>query len=70
MNKILEATYHNGTLLLDNKLSSNLEGKKIKLIIIDNEGLEIKKQNFLKLASQHSAKLPKDYKFNRNEIYK
>lgn len=29
----------------------------------------MKKRDFLLLASQYFAKLPKDYKFNRNEIY-
>lgn len=69
MNRILEATYQNGTLMLKEKLSSNLEGKKVKIILIDNEELDTKKQQFFKLASQHSAQLPENYQFNREEIY-
>lgn len=69
MNKILEATYQNGILMLKEKLSSNFEGKKVKIMLIDNDESETKKEMFFKLASQHSGKLPEDYKFDREEIY-
>ncbi len=45
MYKILEATYHQGNLILKDKLSESLEGKQIKIIILDSS--EIKKVSFL-----------------------
>ena len=35
MYKILEATYHQGNLILKDKLSQSFEGKKIKVIILE-----------------------------------
>ncbi|WP_107666669.1 hypothetical protein [Cyanothece sp. BG0011] len=67
MYKILEATYHQGNLILKDKLSESLEGKQIKIIIL--ESCETKKENFLDKVNQHSFKLPQDYQFNREELY-
>lgn len=69
MNKIIEATYQDGILMLPEKLSPSLEGKKVKIIVIENEQLPTKKQNFFRLASQHLGNLPENYEFNRLEIY-
>lgn len=46
MNKILEATYQNGILMLKEKLSSNFERKKVKIMLIDNDESETKKEMF------------------------
>jgi predicted DNA-binding antitoxin AbrB/MazE fold protein len=67
MYKILEATYHQGNLVLKDKLNESLEGKQIKIIIL--EASESKKESFLEKVDQHSFKLPQDYQFNREELY-
>ncbi len=69
MSQILEAVYQNGNLILKEKLSSNLEGKSVKLIILENDQTEQKKEQFLKLIDQHHFPLPQNYQFNRDEIY-
>lgn len=67
MYKILEATYHQGNLILQNKLSDSLEGKQIKIIILDS--FESPKESFLEKVDQHSFNLPQDYQFNREDLY-
>lgn len=76
MEKNLQATYHNGNLVLDEKLDAALEGKKLTLILIEKEfssqsELEQKERTrkFLEWAQQYSAKLPPNYKFNREEAH-
>ena len=67
MYKILEATYHQGNLILKDKLTDSLEGKEIKVIILDSS--DTQKEAFLEQVDQHSFKLPQDYQFNREELY-
>lgn len=78
MNKVLQATYHNGSLVLDEKLDAALEGKKLTLILVEDstdlqtdpeQPLEPRKQRFLEQLQQHSFKLPEGYSFNREELY-
>jgi predicted DNA-binding antitoxin AbrB/MazE fold protein len=67
MYKILEATYHQGNLILKDKLSESLEGKQIKIIVL--EASDSQKESFLEKVDQHSFELPQDYQFNREELY-
>lgn len=69
MYKVLQATYSNGNLILEEKLSSEMEGKNLKVIIVETDKLEAKKQRFFRLAEGHSFALPEDYKFNREELH-
>ena len=77
MNKVLQATYHDGNLILDEKLDSALEGKKLTLILVeetfsseqDGVYLEERKRQLLEKLKTSSIKLPEDYKFNREELY-
>jgi len=78
MSKVLQATYHDGNLALDEKLDAAMEGEKLRIIVledvteVENEGvqaLELRKQRFLEQLQQHSFKLPASYKFNREELY-
>lgn len=75
MTKILEATYTNGNLILREPLNPNLEGKNIRLLIIETTEIvekltkEEKRSRFLENAKHFSFKLPKNYNFNRDEIY-
>ncbi|GAX34340.1 hypothetical protein [Nodularia sp. NIES-3585] len=76
MLQIIQATCTNGELVLSEKLSSELEGKTIQIMIlepsestqaIDSE--ESKIQQFLERVNNYSFPLPPGYKFNREEIY-
>jgi predicted DNA-binding antitoxin AbrB/MazE fold protein len=78
MSKVLQATYHDGKLSLDEKLDTALEGRKLRIIVLgdvvkaEDEGdqvLEPRKQRFLEQLQQHSFTLPEDYKFNREDLY-
>ncbi|MDG2989873.1 hypothetical protein L3556_02825 [Candidatus Synechococcus calcipolaris G9] len=78
MSKVIQATYHDGNLVLDEKLDAALEGKKLRIVVLedtneskeqDEQTLESRKQRFLEQLKQHSFKLPEDYKFNREELY-
>jgi hypothetical protein len=78
MTRILQATCHNGELILTEKLDSTLEGKTLKImILVDSEpnqttSPEDRKSQvaqFLEKAQQHSFKLPSNYRFDRDEIY-
>ena len=77
MSKILQATYHDGNLILDEKLDAALEGKKLTLILVEDSApsnqsevdLAERKRRFLEKSKQYFAKLPSDYKFDREEIH-
>ncbi|NJO76395.1 MAG: hypothetical protein HC833_23195 [Leptolyngbyaceae cyanobacterium RM1_406_9] len=78
MSKVIQATYHDGNLVLDEKLDAALEGKKLRIVVLedineleeqDGQTLELRKRRFLEQLKQHSFKLPEDYKFNREELY-
>jgi predicted DNA-binding antitoxin AbrB/MazE fold protein len=72
MTKILEATYSNGTLILSEALDPALEGKKLKVMILETNELngeelspQARRQRFLDAAAKHSFDLPPGYKFDR-----
>ncbi|PSB62998.1 hypothetical protein C7B61_13865, partial [filamentous cyanobacterium CCP1] len=76
--KVLQATYHDGSLVLDEKLDATLEGKKLRIVVLedtdelkgkDTQTLEPRKRRFLEQLQQHSFKLSEDYQFNREELY-
>ncbi len=76
MSKVLHAIYHNGNLVLDEKLDAALEGQKLTLILVEADSpsqVELEQserlQNFLKWAQQYSAKLLPDYRFDREEAH-
>lgn len=76
MLQIIQATCINGELILSEKLSSELEGKTIQIMILEPsestqpiDSQESKIQQFLARVNNYSFPLPSDYKFNREEIY-
>ncbi len=76
MTQILEATYTNGKLVLSEALNADLEGKTLRVMILDSEtetepaiDRAAKINRFLEHASNHSFNLPPDYQFDREEIY-
>jgi len=76
MIKIVQATCTNGELVLSEKLSPELEGKTIQILILEptqstqtiDDG-ESKIHQFLEKVNKYSFLLPQDYQFNREEIY-
>ncbi|MBD2514461.1 hypothetical protein H6G93_05460 [Nostoc sp. FACHB-973] len=76
MLKILQATCTNGELVLNEKLSPELEGRTIQVVILEPSQStqtidygESKIDHFLAQVNNYSFPLPPDYKFNREEIY-
>ena len=76
MVKIVQATCTNGDLILSEKLSPELEGKTVQIMIFEprdsseiKDSEESKNKQFLELAKNYSFKLPSNYKFNREELY-
>ncbi|MFQ4147020.1 antitoxin AF2212-like protein [Chlorogloeopsis sp. ULAP02] len=69
MYKVLQATYENGNLILKEKLSSDMEGKTLKVIIVETDELEAKKERFFNLVDSHSFALPENYHFDREELH-
>jgi hypothetical protein len=69
MYKVLQATYKDGQLILNEKLSPTLEGKQLSVIVLDIDELEQKKERFFEFADNQTIILPEDYRFNRDELY-
>ncbi|MCK5523242.1 MAG: hypothetical protein KAI83_08930 [Thiomargarita sp.] len=65
---VVEATYKKGLLVLEHLLETKKEGKKFKVILIEQDSLEAKR--FFPFFDQHRFTLPEDDQFNREEIYK
>ncbi|MCB0211977.1 MAG: hypothetical protein KDJ52_21730 [Anaerolineae bacterium] len=69
MHEILQATYKDGHLILNKKLSSLMEGKTVNIIVLDTDAIETKKKRFLDFVSKQTVDLPEDYTFNRETLY-
>jgi hypothetical protein len=75
---ILQATYFNGTLIPDRQLRPDLDGKTLKIIILEpDDSLNTVEEpdalasveQFLEHVKQYSFKLPSNYTLSRDEIY-
>jgi predicted DNA-binding antitoxin AbrB/MazE fold protein len=64
---VVEATYKKGLLVLEHLLETKKEGKKFKVILIEQDSLEAKQ--FFQFINQHRFTLQGDDPFNREEIY-
>ncbi len=69
MQLVLEATYKDGVLVPDRSLGPEKEGKRFKLILMEQEELSLKKERFFRYVRSNTFKLPADYRFDRDEIY-
>ncbi|GGA28330.1 hypothetical protein [Okeania sp. KiyG1] len=69
MYKVLQAICQNGNLIFSEQLSSELEGKKLKVILVEADVIQDNKERFLQLVDEYSFALPDDYQFNRGELY-
>ncbi len=68
MEIILEATYRDGVLVPDRSLGAEKEGKKFKIIVVDEKESQAKMDQFFQFVRDHSFSLPEDYRFSRDEI--
>ena len=67
---VLEATYQQGRLVLNRHLETDKEGKKFKVILLEEpDNLATKKAQFFQFVEKHAFTLPEDYQFNREELY-
>lgn len=69
MQTLLNATYKNGSLILDQRLGIEKEGKKFKVILLERDSGKAKKAKFFEFIEKQDFKLPKDYKFDRDELH-
>jgi predicted DNA-binding antitoxin AbrB/MazE fold protein len=69
MYQILNARYENGCLLLDEEIPNIKEGKKVKVIVFDDENVTARKAEFFASMEKHRFALPDNYRFNRDELY-
>ncbi len=69
MQVLLNATYKNGILILDERLGIEKEGKKFKVILFERESNKAKKERFFDFIEKHAFELPKDYEFDREELH-
>ncbi len=65
----LEATYKDGVLVPDRSLGAEKEGKRFKLILVEQEEPSLKRDRFFQNVRKHSFNFPEDYRFNRDEIH-
>ena len=70
MQAVMQGICRNGQLVLEEKLSHDLEGKTLKVIIVESEQPpDRQKEKFFSLVDGHSFVLPEDYKFNREDLH-
>ncbi len=67
---LIDATYKDGSLVLDKKLKKSNENKKMKVLILDNDEIatEEKKGAFFSFIKSNSFDLPENYKITREEM--
>lgn len=46
-----------------------MEGKSLKVIVLEADDIETKRERFFQLVDKHHFTLPKDYRFDREELY-
>ncbi len=68
MEIILEATYRDGVLVPDRSLGAEKEGKKFKVIVVEEKESQAKMDQFFQFVRNHSFSLPENYRFSRDEI--
>ena len=69
MVEIRQATYRNGSLVLKKKLTPQMEGKIVSVLIFTAEATPGRKEQFLRFVDQHRFSLPENYHFDREELY-
>jgi predicted DNA-binding antitoxin AbrB/MazE fold protein len=66
----LDAIYQEGVLILSKQLGKEKEGKKFKVVLLEEEdNLTTSKADFFQFIDRHTFTLPPDYQFRREELY-
>jgi predicted DNA-binding antitoxin AbrB/MazE fold protein len=69
MTQIVQATYQNGYLRLNQKLKNVSEGQTLTVMVLETGKTAFNKARFLSFVARYTFKLPADYHFDRDEIY-
>lgn len=70
MSPVLDAVYQQGVLILSCQLEKEKEGKKFKVILLEEaDNLTTNQANFFEFVERHAFTLPLDYQFHREELY-
>jgi predicted DNA-binding antitoxin AbrB/MazE fold protein len=69
MELVLKAVYKNGVLVPDRSLGADKEGKSFKLVLVEEEASDGKKERFFRFVEEHAFTIPDDYSFNRDDLY-
>ena len=69
MQLVLEATFKNRVVVSDRSLGPEKEGKRFKLILMEQKELSLKRDRFFRHVKTNTFKLPEDYHFDRDQIY-
>lgn len=69
MYQVLQAVCRDGQLVLSEKLGTDLEGKRLNIIVLDVDEFERKRKRFFEFVDQHAITLPADYHFDRDDLY-
>jgi hypothetical protein len=69
MAQIMQATYQNGSLILEKELKDVTEGQTLTVMVLDTDDSNLNKARFLSFVARYDFKLPADYHFNRDELY-
>jgi hypothetical protein len=69
MYQIMQATYQNGHLILNQKLKDALEGQTLNIIVLTDNIIAEKKERFLDFVDRYAFSLPVNYHFDRDELH-
>jgi hypothetical protein len=69
MTQILQATYQNGNLILNQRLKNVVEGQVLKVMVLDSDNVALKKERFLTFVDRYAFKIPANYRFDRDELH-
>ena len=69
MTQILQATYQNGNLVLNQRLRNVVEGQVLKIMVLDSDNVALKKERFLTFVDRYAFKIPVNYRFDRDELH-
>jgi predicted DNA-binding antitoxin AbrB/MazE fold protein len=69
MRQVLDATYKGGVLVPDRSLGAEMDGRRFKVILVEEDRASAKREDFFQFVRAHAFHLPKDYRFDRAELY-
>ncbi|MHC1743854.1 MAG: hypothetical protein AB9873_12590 [Syntrophobacteraceae bacterium] len=69
MQVVMSATYKDGVLVPDRSLGVDNEGKRFRIIVVEEDRSTARRERFFRFVKAHSFHLPEGYRFNRDELY-